>query len=93
MLAIELLALVLLLGAGAIGIKLAWAAVRAAGERAEERRARRRDMGVDLRAALAVRDYRRLDDFVVVWGSTVDKKTLAHVQCRRAELYVEDLPI
>lgn len=89
MLAIELLALVLLLGVLAIGIKLAWAAVRGAGERAQERRRRQRDMESDLRAALAARDHRCLDDFIVVWGSTVDKQTLDHVKGRRDELYVD----
>lgn len=89
MLAIELLALVLLLGTLSIVIRLVWNAVTSSAERARERRSRQRDMQEDLRSALRASDHRRLDDFMVLWGSLVDEKTAQHVRSRRDELYVD----
>jgi hypothetical protein len=88
MLAVELLALVLLLGALTIVIRLVWNAVQRSGERVQERRRRQSDMEEDLRAALKSGDYRCLDDFMVMWGSLADDKTFRHVRARRDELYL-----
>ncbi len=89
MLAIELLALVALLGAGSIGARLVWSAAQRASDRAEERRRRQRDMDDDLRTALRSRDYRSLDDFIAMWGADASPKTLDYVKSRRDELYVD----
>lgn len=89
MLAIELLALTLLLGALAIVIRLVWNAIERSRERVVERRRRQRDMEDDLRSALRSGDHRRLDDFMVMWGSILDEKTAEHVRVRRDELYVD----
>lgn len=47
------------------------------------------EMHDDLRKALQSADYRRLDDFLVMWGNKVDKKALEYIRARRDGLYVE----
>ncbi len=43
----------------------------------------------DLHAALDSRDYRRLDDFLTMWGADITPKHAALIQSRRDELYLE----
>ena len=90
MLAAEFIALVALLGGLVILIRVVWAALQRSAEHAEDKRRRRWEMQQDLKEALRSQDHKRLDDFMVVWGSEVDVVTARHVEARRAELYVED---
>jgi hypothetical protein len=79
---LEILALLGVLGFAGVGVnsvRLAWRG-----------HVRRRDtMRDDLRKALASRDYRQLDDFLVLWGGEMDAETRAHVQDRRNGMFIE----
>lgn len=46
-------------------------------------------MADDLREALRARDYRQLDDWLVLYSDNVSDKVRGHVEQRRAELYIE----
>ncbi len=86
--AVDLLALVLVLGLLAIGgrsIFLGWnlAAVRRREKLASERR-----MRDDLRTALGSHDQGKLEDFLVLWGDTIDKKTRDHIKARIDDLVI-----
>jgi hypothetical protein len=43
----------------------------------------------DLHSALRSRDYRQLDDFMVMWADRVPEEIKKHIQQRRDELYIE----
>lgn len=43
----------------------------------------------DLRSALASRDYKRLDDWLVLHSDHASEKLKKHVALRRDELYIE----
>jgi hypothetical protein len=46
-------------------------------------------MHSDLKEALQSRDYKRLEDFMVMWGSKVEPTALIIIKQRRDELYLE----
>lgn len=79
---LEILVLLGLLGfagVGVNGLRLAWRG-----------HARRKDaMRDDLRKALASHDYRKLDDFLVLWGDALDEAVRAHVRDRRDGMFIE----
>lgn len=52
-------------------------------------RMRERQMQDDLRAALQSKDYRRLEDWLILYADTASSEMKKHVQQRRDELYVE----
>jgi hypothetical protein len=86
----ELLVLLALVTAGGVGIRFAMATVTMSRDRRAAKEKRHAQMRADLGRALLTRDYRQLDDFMLLWGDEVDAKVAAHVKERRDELYVED---
>lgn len=86
----ELLALVALLSGIGISGKLVWEWIRSSDEKGRAERLRDVAMQDDLRTALLSRDYRRLDDFLVMWADRVPKEIKKHVEQRRDELYIEN---
>ena len=86
----EFVALIAILTGGGIGVAAfkGWmhdAKIKHAAER--QRAAQRQE---DLRAALSSNDYRKLDDFVIVWASELDSRVLEYIRQRRDELYIEE---
>lgn len=43
----------------------------------------------DLRDALKSGDYRKLDDFIVMWGADMDLNAMKYIQSRRDEMYID----
>lgn len=58
--------------------------------RAEKKEQRRLAALNALREALETHDYRRLDDFLVLWGDALDADAKRQVFQRRNDLFVED---
>lgn len=85
----ELLILLALVSGGLLGtpLVLSWAkSVR--WERASKRE-RYIKMQQDLRDALASKDYRKIDDWLLVYADDVTPKVKEQAERRRNELYVE----
>jgi|HubBroStandDraft_2_1064218.scaffolds.fasta_scaffold1218570_1 hypothetical protein len=89
MAAAEILALVALLFGGGMGVRALVSWLHRADAHDVERLRRDHQMRTDLRDALRSGDHRRLDDFLVMWGSEIDAPTLKHLEQRRDELYIE----
>lgn len=97
MVAAEVIALIALLFGGAAGLRAVWSWTRRSAERGEREERRHDQMQQDLRSALASRDYRLLDDFMVTWAAELNadddaRVVLEHVKRRRDELYVDSNP-
>lgn len=75
-----------LLGIGGKSILSLWSMASASQHaKIEERKV----MHNDLATALASLDYRKLQDFLVLWGDKVDRELKKVVQQRIDELYIE----
>ncbi len=88
----EVLALIGLIFGGTIGLRAVFAWSQRLAERDKERRGRTVLMLNDLRTALGSRDYRQIDDFIMMWGIEVDPSALICIKHRRDELYIESNP-
>lgn len=89
MIAAEVLALVALLFGGAVAVKVIWSWLTVASHRDQERARRKDRMRDELILTLKSRDYRQLDDFIVVWADEVDTNTLKHIKAIRDGLFVD----
>jgi hypothetical protein len=89
MVAADVIALVVILGFFGLGGKSMLSAWKQAGDRAARRRKQEDARRDDLRAALGSHDYRKLDDFIVLWGDQIDLPTREHIKERRDELFLE----
>ena len=89
MIAAEFIALVALLFGGGIGLSAVVSWIRRADANAHEDQRQVAQMREDLRSALRSRDYRRLDDFMVMWSDRIDPAARKHLELRRDELYIE----
>ena len=88
----EFMALVAILGGGGIGLSFLVSWAKRADARAFRLDRRREEQSNDLRDALASRDYRQLEDWLVLYGSDVADDVKKHVKERRDELYNEKNP-
>lgn len=88
----EFLALIGILGAGGLGITAIVQWAKRSSAEAEEQHKRDERMHDDLRAALKARDYRLLDDWLVLYGERISGDLKKHVELRRDELYIEKNP-
>ena len=86
----DLIALVMVMGGLGMAGKWLFSAIRSGDEKRHRNEVEQEKMREDLRAALASKDYRKLDDFMVVWANVVDPGAMKHIKERRDELYVED---
>jgi hypothetical protein len=84
--------IIALLGASGVGISAIVAWARKADREGKERKRFRDQMHRDLRDALASRDYRKLDDWLVIYVDELTPEVRKHVELRRDELYIEKNP-
>lgn len=89
MIAADLLAIIVVLGLLGLGGKSLFSALHSGEKKRHHKEAEQEKMREDLRAALASKDYRKLDDFMVVWANVVDPDVMKHIKERRDELYIE----
>ena len=82
----EILVVLALTGGGA---SVAWGSIRGLDLRGRRKAARRAQMQDDLRSALQSADYRKLDDFMLVWADDVSEGHMKLIQSRRDALYVD----
>lgn len=92
MIVAEFLALLGLLGAGALGASAVVAWVKRMNADADKEIEHAERMHDDLRKALQSHDYRQLDDWLVLYGDKVSPDLKKHVDNRRDELYIEKNP-
>ena len=89
----EIVALLAVLGASGFGISAIVAYAKKADAERAKQLAHDDKRNVDLRIALKSRDYRQLDDWLIIYRSEITNETLLkQIQIRRDELYVEANP-
>lgn len=88
----EFVALLAVLGTSYFGISalVAYAKKSDAEQARAQARADKRQQ--ELRDALRSRDYRKLDDFMLLYANELDESVKKQIQIRRDELYVEANP-
>lgn len=88
----EIVALLAVLGASGFGISalVAYAKKADADQARAQARADKRQQ--DLRDALRSRDYRKLDDFLLLYANELSNVEKKQILIRRDELYVEANP-
>jgi hypothetical protein len=89
MIAGEFIALVALLIGGGLSSKLIWSWIRRSDERSKVDAKLRFQMMESLTKALHSKDYRQLDDFMVLWLKDADPELLKYVKVRRDEMFVD----
>jgi hypothetical protein len=89
MVAADIAALLLVVGLLGLGGKSLLSSLEMFKGKRERREKDDEQMRQDLRAALQSKDYRKLDDFLVLWGTRADTQMRKHVQVRRDEMYIE----
>ena len=92
MLLVELMALLAVLTGSAIVVHFGSSVLRDRLESAKISAKESAMMHDELKAALASRDHRRLDDFIVLWGHKLDHATLKQINIARDERFVESNP-
>jgi hypothetical protein len=90
MLMAEFIAFLAVFSGGAIGARALVGWFKRMDKRDDMQEKRHVEMQNDLREALRSGDYRRLEDFLVIWGADLYPPTRDHIQRRRDELYIED---
>jgi hypothetical protein len=88
----EIVTLLAVLGASGVGVSAILAHARRAAADRQARRVRADRCQDDLRSALESRDYRRLDDFMLLYASELSDGEKKQILIRRDELYVEANP-
>lgn len=83
MIAGELLILLGIIAGSGIGIKALYGAFARSKESSSS-------MRKDLGDALASRDFKKLDDFLILWGDKLDGEHRKLIQIRRDSLYVDE---
>lgn len=83
MLAGEVLILLGIIAGSGIGIKALYGAFARSKESSS-------NMRKDLGDALASRDFKKLDDFLILWGDKIDGEHRKLIQIRRDSLYVDE---
>lgn len=88
----EIVALLAVLGVSGFGISalVAYAKRMDADQARAQTRSDKRQQ--ELREALRSRDYRKLDDFMLLYAGELDEGVRKQIQIRRDELYVETNP-
>ena len=92
MLFAEFLALLAILGGGGLGITalVSWGRAAEVKRKATEKKSE--EMHKDLRAALKARDYKLLEDWLVLYGDYISTDLRKHVELRKDELFIEKNP-
>ena len=85
----EVLALLGVAVFGVLGLNGISAWMRSSRSKATEDSRFLQKMQEDLRDALKSRDYRRLEDWMVIYADHVTSETRKHVSARRDELYID----
>lgn len=83
MIAGELLILLGIIAGSGIGIKALYGILSRSRESSSS-------MRKDLGDALASRDFKKLDDFLILWGDKLDGEHRKLIQIRRDSLYVDE---
>jgi hypothetical protein len=88
----EIVALLAVLGASGFGISALVAYAKKADAEQARREAHEVKRQQELRDALKSRDYRKLDDYMLLYAKELSSDEKKHIQIRRDELYVEANP-
>lgn len=88
----EIVALLAVLGASGFGISALVAYAKKADADQARKQARADKRQQELRDALKSRDYRKLDDYMLLYAGELDEGVQKQIQIRRDELYVESNP-
>lgn len=88
----EIVALLAVLGASGFGISALVAYAKKADAEQARKQARSDKRQQELRDALKSRDYRKLDDFMLLYASELSDGEKKQILIRRDELYVETNP-
>jgi len=88
----EIVALLAVLGASGFGISALIAFASKSEAERKQRDARSDKRQQELRDALKSQDYRKLDDYMLLYAGEIDEGVRKQIQIRRDELYVESNP-
>lgn len=88
----EIVTLLAVLGASGFGISALVAYAKKADAEQARKQARSDKRQQELRDALKSRDYRKLDDFMLLYASELSDGEKKQILIRRDELYVETNP-
>lgn len=88
----EIVALLAVLGVSGFGISAIFAYVKKADADQVRNQARADRRQQELRDALKSRDYRKLDDYMLLYSAELDESVRKQIQLRRDELFVEANP-
>lgn len=69
-----------------------FAMIQSSGKASRKREARMDAMHEDFKKALAARDYRKLDDFLLLYSDLIDAGVKKQIDIRRDELFIEKNP-
>ncbi len=85
----EIIALLALLGASGIGVTAVISWARRSDADSKDRKRFKAQMQQDLRDALSSRDYKRLDDWMLIYADEMSPAMRKQLEQRRDELFIE----